>query len=233
MVRSLSLLLALLLSLSLLSGCRRSRQDIWDDTRSCGRHMMQGIRSLGGYRYDSREIRSRDEFMPADRNGGGVRYAPLPEGVPPDELAMIEYGAPRGPYNRGSPQMQEGVREMPCREREVSRRGFETIRFPYNSDLIKGSGQLTTLRNVSAYLRSHPDATVMVEGHCDERGAEAYNMALGLRRAHSVRNALMREGVDARQLQVISYGKERPIDIGHHEEAWSKNRRAEFRVYER
>jgi len=68
----------------------------------------------------------------------------------------------------------------------------------------------------------------VVEGHCDERGTQEYNMALGERRALAVRDYLINLGVPGQNLLTISYGEERPVDPGHNEAAWAKNRRAEF-----
>lgn len=73
-------------------------------------------------------------------------------------------------------------------------------------------------------------ASVTLEGHCDERGTEEYNMTLGEKRANSVKKYLSNLGVDASNLRTVSYGKERPADPGHNEEAWSANRRVEFTV---
>lgn len=70
-----------------------------------------------------------------------------------------------------------------------------------------------------------------MEGHCDERGPEAYNLALGSRRAHAVRNMLLQQGVHPDQVFTISYGKERPLVMEHHDEGWAQNRRAEFKIY--
>jgi peptidoglycan-associated lipoprotein len=72
------------------------------------------------------------------------------------------------------------------------------------------------------------DATVTIEGHCDERGTNAYNMALGQRRADAAKDFLVNLGVDATRLTTISYGEEQPVDYGHNEEAWAKNRRDHF-----
>ena len=72
-----------------------------------------------------------------------------------------------------------------------------------------------------------------VEGHTDERGPEAYNLSLGTRRANSVRTLLIQKGVDLNQVHTISYGKERPDDNSHTPDAWSKNRRAEFKIYQK
>ena len=78
------------------------------------------------------------------------------------------------------------------------------------------------------YLKQNTGAVVQVEGHCDERGSIEYNLALGQRRAASVKRLPFQMGVDGNRVTTISYGEERPAVEGHNEDAWSKNRRAEF-----
>jgi len=80
----------------------------------------------------------------------------------------------------------------------------------------------------STYLKDNPSAMIAVEGNCDERGTNEYNMALGERRAVSAKKYLANMGVDASRLTTISYGEEKPLNFGHDELAWSQNRRADF-----
>jgi peptidoglycan-associated lipoprotein len=86
------------------------------------------------------------------------------------------------------------------------------------------------LDRTSEWLRSYPTVTLLVEGHCDERGTVEYNLALGERRAMAAFNYLVSLGIPASRLKTISYGKEFPLDPGHTEEAWARNRRAHFEV---
>ena len=79
-------------------------------------------------------------------------------------------------------------------------------------------------------LKKAPSLKVQIEGHCDERGSDEYNMALGEKRAKAAFSYLVTLGVPAARLSIISYGKEKPADPGHDEAAWAKNRRAEFAV---
>jgi len=80
----------------------------------------------------------------------------------------------------------------------------------------------------AAWLSANPSRGVIVEGHCDERGTAEYNMALGERRANIAKDYLVRIGVDAARVETVSYGEEKPIDPGHTQEAWAKNRRVHF-----
>ena len=83
-----------------------------------------------------------------------------------------------------------------------------------------------TLRKQAAWLRKNSEVTVVLEGHCDERGTREYNLALGERRANAAKDYLMTYGVASNRISVISYGKERPVDSGSNPLAWSKNRRS-------
>ena len=83
-----------------------------------------------------------------------------------------------------------------------------------------------TLRKQATWLRKNPEVSVVVEGHADERGTREYNLALGERRASSVKNYLVSLGIDENRISIISYGKEKPSVSGHNDWAWSQNRTA-------
>jgi len=99
--------------------------------------------------------------------------------------------------------------------------------------MVKGEQNLQIIHNIADFLRKHPNIYIFVEGHTDERGPQAYNLALGVRRANAVRNLLISEGINPDNVFTISYGKERPVILERHEEGWAKNRRDEFKIYER
>lgn len=101
------------------------------------------------------------------------------------------------------------------------------IYFPFDSSVITGEA-IKTLKGNARWLKDNANVKIQVEGHCDERGTVEYNLALGERRANAAKDYLVRLGVDAGRLSIISYGEERPQDSGHDESAWSKNRRAAF-----
>jgi peptidoglycan-associated lipoprotein len=84
------------------------------------------------------------------------------------------------------------------------------------------------LKANSAFLKKFPNIKIQIEGHCDERGTNEYNLALGERRANSTKKYLLSLGVSENRMSTISYGEEKPMDSAHNEEAWAKNRRAHF-----
>ncbi len=106
---------------------------------------------------------------------------------------------------------------------------LDMIHFDYDSSSLSSQAQ-STLRTNSTWLQDNPSTTVQVEGHCDERGTNEYNLALGERRARAAYDYLRSLGVKKEQMTTISYGEELPLDPGHDEDAFSKNRRAQFRV---
>lgn len=105
--------------------------------------------------------------------------------------------------------------------------GLKTVTFPYDQSTLTGEAQ-ETLKNNAAWMKSRPNVVVQVEGHCDSRGSIEYNLALGERRAKSVKNYLVGLGIDGKRLTVLSYGEEKPVAQGDTEEAYARNRRANF-----
>lgn len=102
----------------------------------------------------------------------------------------------------------------------------QTVYFDFDRSTIKQEAQ-TSLNSLGDHLRGNT-TQVQVDGHCDERGTTEYNLALGERRATSVKDYLVQLGVDSNRLSTISYGEEKPAAQGHTEAEWSKNRRVEF-----
>jgi peptidoglycan-associated lipoprotein len=103
----------------------------------------------------------------------------------------------------------------------------EDIFFDFDSANLSAEAQ-EILRVKAQWLKQNPGRRVLIEGHCDERGTNEYNLALGERRAQSAQQYLVSLGIDALRLSTVSYGEERPLDLGNTETAWAKNRRAHF-----
>ena len=102
---------------------------------------------------------------------------------------------------------------------------FEIVYFDFDKSDIKPEFE-SVIRANAEQLLGKPNMTVTIEGHCDERGTNEYNLALGQRRAEAIRQALIAEGVPASQLKTVSFGEERPVASGSNEEAWAQNRRS-------
>lgn len=108
-----------------------------------------------------------------------------------------------------------------------SESGLKTVYFDFDSSSLRPDA-LAVLRENAEKLKQVPNVIVQIAGHCDERGTQEYNLALGERRALSVRDHLIQLGISGDRLITISYGEEDPAAMGHNEAAWSMNRRVEF-----
>lgn len=151
----------------------------------------------------------------------------------------------------GAPSRDMGRERAPMREREPGRMAREdrgarmdmsdklrreiqafqaaSIYFDFDRSELKPEAR-ANLTKKAAWLRAHPEFSVRIEGHCDERGTNEYNLALGERRANAAFKFLNALGVSGNRITTVSYGEERPADPGHNESAWAKNRRDEFKL---
>ncbi len=125
----------------------------------------------------------------------------------------------------GDPNAQPNAPYDPTFAGPQALRDNNTIYFRYDSDQIQDE-YVSVMQAHAQYLRDNPDSRIIIEGHTDERGTPEYNIALGERRARAVARYMQNLGVDVNQLSIVSYGEEKPVDPGHTESNWQKNRRA-------
>ena len=125
----------------------------------------------------------------------------------------------------GDPNAQPNAPYDPTFAGPQALRDNNTIYFRYDSDQIQDE-YVSVMQAHAQYLRDNPDSRSIIEGHTDERGTPEYNIALGERRARAVARYMQNLGVDVNQLSIVSYGEEKPVDPGHAESNWQKNRRA-------
>lgn len=242
--------MAFAVALTTLESCSRSNNDVWEDTKSAGRHLGRGVKTLCGSDTTSRQVRSRNDFECIDDSGyyqepavqdcnsqGGyaeAEYVPL-DGQEARDMSMGGMGAPQPRETPG--EMGSSIPGISAFRDPSTIPGmsgiFTTIYFDYDSSLVKGYENLQAVHRMADYMRKNPNVYLFIEGHTDERGPQAYNLALGSRRSNAVRNLLISEGVSPDNLFTISYGKERPVVLEKHEEGWSKNRRVDPKVYVR
>lgn len=155
-------------------------------------------------------------FMPYGCSCGGKQAPPVEQPTPVDTT-------PTPPPPPPPPPPQEPATP------KVMESDFVIVYFDYDKSNIR-TDQRVALDKNAEILKGNPDISIEVEGHCDERGTVEYNIALGDRRAQSVKKYLIDLGISADRIKTISYGKERPAVPGTGEEAWGKNRRAAFRI---
>jgi peptidoglycan-associated lipoprotein len=155
----------------------------------------------------------------------------LPPGNPmPPENPNANPNA--NPIPGTGPSTQPGGGELPTWDPSMMNQDREklaayTVHFKFDSAVVQDSEQ-ANVAGVGQALTTDPNAKLLIEGNCDERGTEEYNRSLGERRALALREALARDGIDPMRIRTISYGKDKPVDPGHDEAAWAKNRRGEF-----
>lgn len=143
---------------------------------------------------------------PIPRNVNTFPVAPIPEGgVPPADGDFSKYTEDRAPF------------------------ADKTVYFDFDKSNLKSS-ETHKLDSVAEAMKTMPGKALRVEGHCDERGTEEYNRSLGERRALAIREYLVMKGMNAAMIDSISYGENRPVEMGHDDAAWSKNRRGELVV---
>ena len=126
-------------------------------------------------------------------------------------------------------ELARAERERLRREQEGMIGALNDINFDYDSYAINTS-EIPKINTAANYLKQNRETRIVAEGHCDERGTVEYNLALGQKRAEAVKAYLVKMGIDGGRIKVISFGKEIPVDPGHTEEAWAKNRRAHFKI---
>jgi peptidoglycan-associated lipoprotein len=153
----------------------------------------------------------------------GCKKKMPPEEPPPVEEPAIEEVEEMMEDTTG--QAMRDLRE--AMDRDIAR--IQIIYFAFDRSEITPT-ELEKIRSNAEILNTWPDWQVTVEGHCDERGTNEYNLALGERRARAAKRALEAEGIAAERINFISYGEERPADPGHTERSWDRNRRAEFQI---
>ena len=146
----------------------------------------------------------------------------IPEEIPPTREQLEEEArlAEERLYQERQAQIEAALRDKFVNE---------DIHFEFDkSRLLPEAKEI--LKEKAEWLSMYEDVTVTIEGHCDERGTNEYNLALGDRRAESAKRFLTDLGISVSRLTTVSYGEERPVDLRHHEEAWAKNRRAHFAI---
>ncbi|MDQ7032574.1 MAG: peptidoglycan-associated lipoprotein Pal [Desulfonauticus sp.] len=124
---------------------------------------------------------------------------------------------------------EEKLKQAQQEKEDIRKIIAKRIFFDFDSYELKPEAR-KILQQKAEILKKHPEIKIVIEGHCDERGTEEYNLALGEKRARAAYEFLILLGVDANRMQIVSYGEEDPLDPRHCEAAWAKNRRDEFKI---
>ena len=157
------------------------------------------------------------------------RPAPSPSPAP-QALPSQEVGQEPAVQPASRPEAEVTAAELPADLEAINRAGYlADVFFDTDKAELREDARATLAKN-AAFLAQHPTLQVLVEGHCDERNTNEYNLALGWRRANAVKEYLVSLGVEASRISTISYGEERPFATCHDESCWWQNRRAHFVV---
>jgi peptidoglycan-associated lipoprotein len=153
---------------------------------------------------------------------------------PQDILSETSMKQPEGgdkDQAEGIGMQSDEVKEVPITKSKPPFK-LNNVYFDYDKYNVK-SDMFEVLSQNAKVLQAYPEVSITIEGHCDERGTIEYNLALGERRAYSIKNYLVNYGIDPNRLLTISYGEERPTSFGDNESAWAQNRRVEFVIPQR
>lgn len=145
--------------------------------------------------------------------------------TPTNEAETKPTATPAANTTKSSPEMKATTASAVAQIVE----NFQRVHFEFDSAQLSTTTREALQANTDL-MRKHPEISVEIQGHCDDRGTTEYNLSLGDRRAKAIHDYMAKAGIESGRLTSISFGKERPLDKGGSESAWSKNRRAEFRV---
>ncbi|MDD8021413.1 MAG: peptidoglycan-associated lipoprotein Pal [Acidobacteriota bacterium] len=152
---------------------------------------------------------------------------PAPQAQEQPKVEKVEQPVVKEPVLSEEEIFQKKTLEEINQTKPLSMIFFDYDRYEIRTDAVP------VLEANAQWLKSHPTVKILAEGHCDERGTEEYNLALGEKRAKSAMDYLISLGISPEKIKIISYGKSQPLDPGHDETAWAKNRRAQFLIIEK
>jgi peptidoglycan-associated lipoprotein len=160
---------------------------------------------------------------------GGIPRNPNPEQNPLDRGTPVPTETPVSTTPVGGPGIPENPSDIFNRPYNENREKFatDTVYFDFDRATVKASEE-SKLQEVANYFKGNSTEALIVEGNCDERGTEKYNLSLGERRALAIREYLANLGMDPQRIKTVTYGASKPVDPGHDEAAWKKNRRGDL-----
>ncbi len=227
-IRALFLVFASAVLCLVQTGCKRSASDVWEDAKTCSRQVGRGVKTLAGQNNVSRQIYSQDDFRgPSDGD-----FIPLRDEDISQRFASSYSQAPQASFEPG--EAGSGLPGIdgfcyPATAEQI--RIFKNIHFDTNEYVIRGNENKQIISNITDYLKRNPNVYIYAEGHCDQKGPAAYNLALGAKRSNAVRNLLVENGINPDRIHTISYGKERLLIESPSLDAMQQNRRVEFKLY--
>ncbi len=206
-----------------LSSCTNST--VWEETKTASRYLNKKGMALFKQDKDSKIVHNRSEFYDLSDD----EYIPLKDQEAKTHLIETTNLQPK---DLGS--LQNGLKLTHFKTPESGLAAiFKNVYFNTDDDKLRSKEYFQTIERIAYFLKDHTELYLFVAGHCDERASDAYNEALGAKRANFVRNLLIKEGIDPDRIYSISYGKKQPLVEGHNKTAWGKNRRVEFKIFDK
>lgn len=211
--------------ISFFSSC--SNNAVWEETKTAGRYINKKGLAFFHQDKDSKLVQNHDDFHgPKDDE-----FIPLKEQDVKSHYAETANLQPKDIPLEGN---INSVNLKNFKEPSHALTGiFKNVYFNTNDDMLRSKEYFLIISKISDYLKAHPKMYIFISGHCDERASDAYNLSLGSRRANFIRNLLIKEGVQSDKIYTISYGKQQPLVEGHNKAAWAKNRRVEFKIFDK
>jgi peptidoglycan-associated lipoprotein len=209
----------------LFSAC--SNSTVWEETKTAGRYINKKGLAFFNQDTDSKLVQSRadfsgpqdDEFIPLKDQDARSHSIETVNLQPKDFQAEQSNLIPQMKQFKDPSHALAGI--------------FKNVYFNTDDDMLRSKEYFQVVTKIADYLKSHPNVYIFVAGHCDERASDDYNTSLGSKRANFIRNLLVKEGVAPERVYTISYGKKQPLVEGHSKAAWAKNRRVEFKIFDK
>lgn len=211
----------------LATSCQKNTSTVWEETKTMGRYLHRKGQLLWKQDVDSKMVESADEFNGPQEE----EYIPFKDEDLKRQFADMKIPQPKeipGAIGSSVPSIDQFIQPT-----SHLANLFKNLYFNTDEHVLRSKDDYKDIAEIANYLKKHDKTYIFVAGHCDERASEAYNLALGTRRANTIRNLLVKKGVSPNQIYTISFGKEMPAELGHTAEAWAKNRRVEFKIYEK
>ncbi len=215
------------LFLPFFASCQRNITTAWEDTKTMGRYIQRQGKLLWNSDIDSKLIENENDFIQPQEE----EYIPLSTNEKTSTQKSQVSQQPReipGEQNSSIPSIESFSK--PSNQLASI---FKTMYFDTDYHSLKNKSDFQQVAKIAECMKKDPKLYVFISGHCDERASEGYNLALGTRRANTIRGLLIKRGVNPENIYTISYGKEMPVDLEHNAQAWEKNRRIEFKIYEK
>jgi len=211
----------------LIMGCQSSSNTVWEDTKTMGRYLHRKGQLLWKQDVDSRMVESTDDFVGPQED----EYIALEDEDLKTQFA--DFAIPQAKEVPGSAGSSIPSIDHFVQPTALLANLFKTIHFNTDEHILRSKESYQVVFNIAEYMKKHPDLYLFISGHCDERGSEGYNLALGSRRSNAIRHLLVEKGVNSNNIYTVSCGKEMPKALGHSPEDWAQNRRVEFKIYEK